>query len=132
MRTSAGALLATAMILGLSACEGGPHNLGDPRRVEVTLSTTLAGVGAVRLRISGGTVTNLEAPGLRVFSAPSTGTVVLAGNVTSGMTLSFCAPAEARAGDYSVSILEVAQASTYALLNSASMTAQPADRGECR
>jgi hypothetical protein len=106
-------------LLGLAACGGG-SDLSAPLAgpLDLVLDTPASDDGIVLVEIGGGAVDSVTALGYRTQTSPDGTTpvrVVVSGALADGKLVRIWVPDRTRASDYSVTVLEAAARSTYAL-----------------
>lgn len=115
MRTRLYTTLLVAAGLGLTACGGGGGDGGNGPQagsLDVNLTTAATGPGAILFTISGGEVTSVSAVGgyhlYETAINSTTRKVLVTGDIVAGPVVTIAVPDVNKAGNYSVSVNQVA------------------------
>lgn len=105
-------------LLGFAACGGSDLSAPLSGPLDLVLDTPADDDGIVLVEIAGGAVDSVTALGYRTETSPHGATpvrVVVSGALADGKLARIWVPDRTRASDYSVTALEAAARSTYAL-----------------
>lgn len=113
-----------ALLLVVAACSSDTANHGVPKPGDLAVTLAHGGTddGAMLVVVSGGPVTSVDAPaGYDIATnTDSTGThIMIMGNVTTGAIATLHVPDVSIASAYTVTLVQVADRATYALLDPA-------------
>lgn len=107
------------LLLGCAALGACTATDDDPGTLDVVLEASALPEGALVLTISGGAVDRVAAPGgeLTTFTDGAGTHVLVTGDLSVGPLLSFDIPEGARAREYVVTVDQVADGATFALID---------------